>query len=289
MPKKLLYNNYQIYVNVFIIILILLTVFSYKYCEEKPNIYNNKNINNKNNTPDDMVDPIEDTLTDTSNHNIPKKSSHNEKFLDWSMYNPPIDNGYTPQWWNRRRNLSFKNRVMSNINPDTLYNPLGYSNRSQAFYKQGHYPNMLLPSQVIGCGGRRLPCLGGTQETIPVINPPIEISERNIAPVNILSRSIDPDPVGVLRQVGVLYKVFGSLNEIYPLYGIKRYRNSDTWDYSTKVGKEGNFVHVKVLTKRVNNNELQTNDEVRIDGNTTKFRVTMYDNNFPQYVPYIRN
>ena len=174
------------------------------------------------------------------------------------------------------------------VNPDSMYNPQGYSNRSQAFYEQGWYPNMAMPPQVIGCGGRRMPCLGGTQETIPVINSPIEISERNIAPVNILSRSVDPDAVGVLRQVGVLYKLFGSLNEIFPLYGVKRYRNSDTWDYSTKIGKVGNFVHVKVLTKRVNNNELQTNDIVMIDANSAKFRVTVYEH-IPEYVPYIRN
>lgn len=267
MPKKSNWD-YQAYLNVFLILLVVLTVLSYTFYEETP-------------TSQQEHDPKSEKVP------LPEKTNK-EKFLDWSMYNPPIVNGYTPQWWNMfKANQALGGQVR--VNPDSIYNPLGYSNRSQAFYEQGWYPNMALPPQVIGCGSRRLPCLGGTQETIPVINAPVEISERNIAPVNVLSRSIDPEQVGVLKQVGVLYKIFGSLNEIYPLYGVKRYRNSDTWDYSTKVGKEGNFVHVKVLTRRVNNNELQTNDEVRIDGNSARFRVTMYDKDFPQYVPYIRN
>ena len=276
-------NYYQLYINVFLFLLIILTISSCFYNE---NNKLTKKVETNGTLEKNKKDSDDKKVLLSKNPNkekINKEKINKEKFLDWSMYNPPIDNGYTPEWW--------KNRFIgkrSNININSIYNPFGYSNRNQSFYEQGWYPNMTLPPQVIGCGGRNIPCLGGTQETIPVINSPVEISERNIAPINILSHSVDPDPVGVLRQVGVLYKIFGSLNEIYPLYGVKRYRNSDTWDYSTKIGKEGNFVHIKVLTKRVNNNELQTNDEVRIDGNSARFRVTVYDKDFPQYVPYIR-
>jgi len=276
MPKKSSGKN-QFYLNVLLISLIALTAGCYMFCEDVQ-----ENLNSKHEKTHDNKESKQGKSDNSA------KSDKSETFLDYSMYNPPIVNGYTPQWWNKMRN-GYLGNPQVRLNPDTMYNPLGYSNRSQAFYEQGWYPNMAQPPQVIGCGGRRMPCLGGTQETIPVINAPVEISERNIAPVNILSRSVDPDAVGVLRQVGVLYKVFGSLNEIYPLYGVKRYRNSDTWDYSTKVGKQGNFVHVKVLTKRVNNNELQTNDVVMIDGNSAKFRVTTYDKDFPQYVPYFRD
>jgi len=271
----------QTFLNIFLILLVILNVCCYVFCRYTPL--------EETDTEQTLKHPEEDTNNYHGNNNRIRRKRMNgkEEFLDWSMYNPPIVNGYTPQWWNRVRNPPGR-MPQVRVNPDSVYNPLGYPNRSQAFYEQGWYPNMNMPPQVIGCGGRRLPCLGGTQETIPVINPPVEISERNIAPVNILSRSVNPDDVGVLQQVGVLYKIFGSLNEIYPLYGVKRYRNSDTWDYSTKVGRQGNFVHLKVLTRRLNNNELQTNDEVRIDGNSAKFRVTMYDKDFPQYVPYIK-
>lgn len=286
--------------NILLVSLIILTIGSYLFCGDvKENITNEvnkvKDFKTENGLGVSNAEPssVEED-PGVSNAELPSeedgqenKQQSSEEFLDWSMYNPPIVNGYTPGWWNRLR--SGNNPIpQGGVNLDAMYNPMNYPNRSQAFYEQGWYPNMSLPPQVIGCGGRRGPCLGGTQETIPVISPPIEISERNIAPVNIISRSFDPDAVGVLRQVGVLYKIFGDLNEIFPLYGVKRYRNSDTWDYSTKVGKEGNFVHVKVLTRRINNNELQTNDVVRIDANSAKFRVTMYDN-FPRYMPEFRS
>ena len=90
------------------------------------------------------------------------KQKPKEPFLDWSMYNQPIVNGYTPKWWNSG---------VTNI----AYDPLEYNDRSQAFYNQGFYPNMALNPQVIGCGGRRMPCLGGTQETVPVISAPVDV------------------------------------------------------------------------------------------------------------------
>jgi hypothetical protein len=210
-----------------------------------------------------------------------------EEFLDWSLYNPPISNGFTPNWWlgsgytPRGANYAFPGLAYQN-SLDRIYNPLRYPYRSEAFYEQGWYPNMTLPPQVIGCGGRRQGCLGGTQTGVPNVPPPIEISERNIAPVNITTRG----PVGIPQQVGVLYKIFGSLNDVYPLYGRKKYPNSDTWEYYTLIGQNGNRVKARVLTKRTNNNELGTNDIVMIDGNSAKFRATIYESDFPQYIPY---
>lgn len=267
--SKLFDKKYQIVVNVLLVVLIILVIGCQFMCHNKENMEDKKD---KNNTKEKNKDKKEKNKKENNT------KENKEKFLDWSMYNPPIDNGYIPDWF---LNLRRKNMLKSK------YNPLGYSNRSSAFYNQGWYPNMDMPPQVIGCGGRRLPCLGGTQEAIPVVNPPIDISSNNIAPVNVFA-TMDPDPVGVLRQVGVLHKVFGSVNDILPLYGVKRYRNSDTWDYSTKVGREGNFVHVRVLTKRRNNNELQTNDVVQIEGSGDKFRTVVYDNNYPIYQPHYK-
>jgi hypothetical protein len=199
-----------------------------------------------------------------------------EGFLDWSMYNPPISNGFTPDWWAYNMpQLAYKNAL------DRIYNPLRYPYRSQAFFEQGWYPNMSLPPQVIGCGGRREPCLGGTQTAITNVPPPIEITERNIAPVNITTRG----PQGIPQQLGVLYKIFGSLNEVYPLYGRKKYPNSDNWEYYTMIGPNRDL-KVPVITKRKNNNELQTNDVVKIAGNSATFRTTVYQQDFPQYIPY---
>jgi hypothetical protein len=287
MPKEAIWNN-SYYQNIFLLVLVVLTSSCYLLCDNVKENITMEHLIKKNKVKKETKETEEVGKTEEveETEEIEENKNKKEKFLDWSMYNPPIVNGYTPQWWNRSR-VQQDEYPQSGSNPDTMYNPLGYPNRSHGFYNQGVYPNMALPPQVIGCGGRRGPCLGGTQETIPVINPPIEISERNIAPVNIISRALDHNAVGITQQVGVLYKIFGTLNEIFPLYGVRKYRNNDTWDYFTKVGKEGNFVTLKVLTKRVNNNELQTNDVVVLNGNTSRFTVTMYDQ-FPEYAPNFR-
>lgn len=217
-----------------------------------------------------------------------ENNENNEGFLDWSMYNPPISNGFTPNWAINGgfipMGLNYAYPGISYQNSlDRIYNPLRYPYRSQAFYEQGWYPNMNMPPQVVGCGGRRGGCIGGTESTVPNIPPPIEISERNIAPVNIMTRG----PQGIPQQVGVLYRIFGSLNDVYPLYGRKKYPNSDTWEYYTLIGQDGNRVKAKVITRRKNNNELSTNDVVMIDGNTAKFRTTIYQSDFPRYIPYV--
>lgn len=212
-----------------------------------------------------------------------KANDEKEGFLDWSLYNPPISNGFTPSWFPQMGQAYLSPEIAYKTSLDRIYNPLRYPYRTQAFYEQGWFPNMVLPPQVIGCGGRRGGCVGGSEVVIPTTPSMIEISERNIAPVNVMTRG----PLGIPQQVGVLYKIFGSLNDVYPLYGRKRYPNSDTWDYYTLIGQEGNRVKAKVLTKRKNNNELLTNDVVQIDGNTAKFRVTVYQSDFPMYVPYV--
>lgn len=208
-----------------------------------------------------------------------------EGFLDWSLYNPPISNGFSPDWWSLgpagaygaygMPQLAYQNSL------DRIYNPLRYPYRSEAFYEQGWYPNMILPPQVIGCGGRRQGCIGGTESTVPTVPPPIEISERNIAPVNIMTRG----PQGIPQQVGLLYKIFGSLNEVYPLFGRRTYPNSDTWEYYTMIGTNRDL-KVPVITKRKSSNELGTNDIVQIAGNSARFRTVVYQNDFPSYVPY---
>jgi len=216
-----------------------------------------------------------------------EEKEEKEEFLDWSLYNPPVENGFTPNWWVNGggylpmgANYAYSGLAYQNA-LDRIYNPLRYPYRSQAFYEQGWYPNMNIPPQVIGCGGRRQGCIGGTESAVPTVPPPIEISERNIAPVNIMTRG----PQGIPQQVGVLYKIFGSLNEVYPLYGRKKFPNSDQWDYYTLIGQDGNRVKAKVITRR-KNEMLGTNDVVQIDGNTAKFRVTVYDRDMPLYVPY---
>lgn len=142
------------------------------------------------------------------------------------------------------------------------------------------YPNVVLPPTVIGCGGRRGACMGGSQVPIPNTLPPVNISETNIAPVNLTVRGFDEG----IQQVGTIQKVFGRDNLVYPLFGRKKYRNDNKWEYFVKFGQYG--VILPVVRKRHYYDELNTNDEVYIQGQSDKYRVTMYDEDIPQYLPF---
>lgn len=163
---------------------------------------------------------------------------------------------------------------------DRVYNPLRYPYKSDYFYDQRWYPNLMLPPQVIGGGYRRQPTLGGTQ--IPIANPmlPINISNNNIAPVNITTRG----PLGEPQQLGNLYKIYGDHNDVLPLFGRRRYPNDTRYDYYTISGQWG--TKIKVITKN-KNNELGTNDVVFLQGFKSPFRVTIFESDFPQYIPYL--
>lgn len=163
---------------------------------------------------------------------------------------------------------------------DRIYNPLRYPYKSDYFYDQSWYPNLELPFQVIGGGYRRTPTLGGTQ--VPIYNPPvpINISNDNIAPVNISTQG----PLGQPQQMGTLYKINGNENDVLPLFGRRKYPNTNKYEYYTILGRFGSKVNV--ITKN-RHDELGTNDIVFIKGSASPYRVTIYETDFPQYIPYL--
>jgi hypothetical protein len=164
---------------------------------------------------------------------------------------------------------------------DRIYNPLRYPYKSTDYYNQNWTPALALPPQVIGCGGRSTPCLGGTQ--VPIVNPtyPLDYSNNNIAPINIRTRG----PLGEPQQVGSIYKLNGHSNEVLPLYGRRKYPNGNRWEYYTMGGNYG--VKMRVVTKK-KHEEIGTNDVVFVKGyGQNPYRVTLYESDFPQYVPYL--
>lgn len=138
----------------------------------------------------------------------------------------------------------------------------------KSFYNQSYYPNMQLPAQVIGCGARNTPCMGGTQ--IPIANPmpPIDISEKNIAPTTV-KLNLPPNRNKII-QVGVLYKIFGNFNTYIPLY----YDQENDLYF-------GILKNQKILISKEN---LGVNDEIII--NNQKYRVTIYENDVPEFSYY---
>ena len=202
--------------------------------------------------------------------------------------NPPVNPVNMPLY-NYINNTPFKTggSVLTNSpkqmnSLDRVYNPLRYPYKSHEYYNQNWRPNLALPPQVIGCGGRNTPCLGGTQ--VPIANPmyPLDISNNNIAPINIRTRG----PLGEPQQVGSLYKLYANDNEVLPLFGRKKYPNGDrNWEYYTVAGRQS--IKLRVVQKR-RGEELGTNDVVFINGyNKAPYRVTMYEYDFPQYIPYL--
>tara|TARA_B110000977_G_C11083338_1_gene493673 strand:+ start:37 stop:663 length:627 start_codon:yes stop_codon:yes gene_type:complete len=161
---------------------------------------------------------------------------------------------------------------------DRIYNPVRFPYKTVPYFNEGLYPNMTLPSNVIGCGRRGMPCLGGTQ--IPIRNylPSINVSNSSISPINIRTRG----PRGVPQQVGSISRILSNQNEIYPLFGRKKFPTDSKWDYYTILD---NGVKIPVLRKN-NNYEVGENDNITLRGKLGIYSVSLYDDDFPQYIPY---
>lgn len=147
------------------------------------------------------------------------------------------------------------------------------------FYGVNIYPNAALEGEVIGCGSRREPCYGGSQEIIANLLPPLNISNENIAPRN---GRLGPYPP--FEQVGYLYKIMAPYedNSYRPLY-LKRLNPNvrfPKYEYFTKTND--GIIH-KVITQSPLR-QLGTNDQVKIEGFDYFFRVTINQSNFPTAV-----
>ena len=177
-------------------------------------------------------------------------------------------------------NVQSFNNIRQNNALNRYYNPLKYPYRSPC------YLNLSLPPQVVGCGSRNIPCLYGSQVPIIATSNMLDLSNRNIAlgppmlPVNIRTQG----PEDIPQQVGTIFKLRSAHSEVLPLFGRKIYPNSDKWDYYTLAGNHD--VKLKVFGPR-KNEQLGTNDIVFIKGyNKNPYRVTMYELDYPSYIPY---
>ena len=163
---------------------------------------------------------------------------------------------------------------------DRIYNPIRYPYQSMPYFNDVEYDNYNLPSEVIGCGRRRIPCIGGYQRVINNELPCRRFNDNNIAPINIRTRG----PEGQPQQVGTLYNIFSNKNEVLPLFGRKKFPNDTKWEYYAIAGRYGSKIPVKPLR---NYEEIGTNDMVQLINYPGNFRATIYEKDSPQYIPYI--
>jgi hypothetical protein len=259
-------KNFYITTISIIIIILLVSYLFYKQnlqnkCENDKEIINIK-IKNLETT----IKNVEETTNSPNIYNNTQPMMMQQP----QQQQAPLQNPYNP-------NINMDPKTINSL--DRVYNPLRYPYKSDYFYDQKWYPNLELPFQVIGCGGRNKPCLGGTQ--VPIYNPPtpIDISDNNIAPVYISTRG----PLGQPQQLGILYKVYGDENDVYPLFGRKKYPNDNKYEYYTMMGNYG--VKVPIVTKN-RNDELGTNDIVFVKGRKDPYTVTIYKSDYPSYIPY---
>ena len=139
------------------------------------------------------------------------------------------------------------------------------------------YPNFdieyIYNPTIIGCGSRKQPCDDGSQEIIPNWRTPISVSDENIAPRDVVFPEWNVQP----QQVGVLYRITGTMNDELPLFG-KRI-DEIHWLYYTIINK---------TAMNVNNihrgEKLGQNDEVTIDSLPGTFRITQYNDETPLFV-----
>jgi hypothetical protein len=107
---------------------------------------------------------------------------------------------------------------------------------------------------------------------------------------------INQNPTGYQQQsyntVGMLAKVGGNKPVLLPLLGRPIHRNGDKWQYYT-FSENNSFVKLPVSANGKNCTgdygckELYNNDTVYVDGYNDVFKVTIYENNSPQYIPVV--
>ena len=128
-----------------------------------------------------------------------------------------------------------------------------------------------------------------------------DIVDRQLAIIQVENRKPTPEVKGVhinvptrgmeqFRQVGILTEK--NNKRVLPLYGRRTYVGSHKWNYYTSTDGYQSF-QVSVTNKNKDCSEeygceeMYSDDEVYIPAYNATFRVLMYKNTGPRYIPYI--
>ena len=119
------------------------------------------------------------------------------------------------------------------------------------------------------------------------VNPIGNLDPRG-TPINIPTQGVNTS----YRQVGILTRLNGDGENILPLMGKPLITSRDKWNYYTMTDKN-NMIKLPITFK----NKSCTNDQgcdnvyngakVFVEGYNDIFKVTVYDNNVMQYIPYL--
>jgi len=106
-------------------------------------------------------------------------------------------------------------------------------------------------------------------------------------PINQPTQSLDTN----YRQIGILTRVHGG-ETILPLMGRPLFSNRDKWNFYT-MNDKNNMIKLPITFKNKSCTSDQgcdnvyNGDTVYVEGYNDLFRVTVYDNNVMQYIPYL--
>ena len=106
-------------------------------------------------------------------------------------------------------------------------------------------------------------------------------------PINVPTQSFNTN----YRQIGILTRVNGD-ETILPLMGRPLFANRDKWNFYTMNDKNGMIklpisFRNKSCTSSQGCDNLYNGDTVYVEGYSDTFRVTIYDNNSMEYIPYL--
>jgi len=119
---------------------------------------------------------------------------------------------------------------------------------------------------------------------------PTGFSDPRGLPVNIKTRGLQTG----YQQVGILTRTSGQSNDmILPLMGRRNTSGRDKWQYYT-ISNSGNLntklpisVNGKSCTSEHGCDDINNGDMVYVEGYNDTFRVTIYENDSFQYIPYL--
>ena len=106
-------------------------------------------------------------------------------------------------------------------------------------------------------------------------------------PINVPTQSFDT----TYRQIGILTRVNGG-ETILPLMGRPLFSNRDKWNFYTMNDKNA-MIKLPIsfknrsCTSEMGCDNLYNGDTVHVEGFNDIFRVTIYDNNVMQYIPFL--
>lgn len=106
-------------------------------------------------------------------------------------------------------------------------------------------------------------------------------------PINVKTRGLNT----AYRQVGILTRINGA-ETILPIMGRPLHVNRNKWQYYTMSDKNNSVKLPISLKGKSCTNEygcdcLFNGDSVYVEGYNDAFKVTMYDNDSPQYIPFL--